>query len=113
MFYSPKRNTLSLLSTAILAFAFLFSTHHVHAQAEGKLLPAREGSVTDFASVIDYNSTKRLENMLANLKERSGLEFAIVTVKTTGGIEIFKYSQRLAREWNIGEIQSKAKSLLL
>jgi uncharacterized membrane protein YgcG/tetratricopeptide (TPR) repeat protein len=114
MFYSPKRNTRSLLSLAIFAFAFLFSsTALAQSQEEGKLLPAREGSVTDFASVIDYNSTKRLENMLANLKERAGLELAVVTVKTTGGKDIFDYSQRVAREWNVGSIQSKEKSLLL
>jgi tetratricopeptide (TPR) repeat protein len=84
------------------------------ARAQGeKLLPPREGSVTDFASVLDYAVSKRLENMLANLKERAGIELALVTVKTTGGKKIFDYSLQAAREWNIGAIQSKGNSLLL
>lgn len=76
-------------------------------------MPPREGSVTDFASVLDYNASKRLENMLANLKERAGIELALVTVKTTGGKEISDYSLQVAREWNIGTMQSKSNSLLL
>jgi uncharacterized membrane protein YgcG/tetratricopeptide (TPR) repeat protein len=107
-----KNRSTSFLSILLLACLFPAAQHGTHAQ-EGKLLPPREGSVTDFASVLDYAMSKRLENMLANLKERAGIELAIVTVKTTGGKEIFDYSLQAAREWNIGTIQSKEKSLLL
>jgi tetratricopeptide (TPR) repeat protein len=113
MFILSKRNNRAFLFTVILAFACLPAlTAGARAQGE-KLLPPREGSVTDFASVLDYSVSKRLENMLANLKERAGIELALVTVKTTGGKKIFDYSLQAAREWNIGAIQSKGNSLLL
>ncbi|HUQ30958.1 MAG TPA: TPM domain-containing protein [Pyrinomonadaceae bacterium] len=108
-----KRNNLTFLLTIILAAACL-SALTVDARAQGeKLLPPREGSVTDLASVLDYAVSKRLENMLANLKDRAGIELALVTVKTTGDKKIFDYSLQAAREWNIGAIQSKGNSLLL
>jgi tetratricopeptide (TPR) repeat protein len=90
----------------------LFTAQAARAQKE-KLLPPPEGSVTDFAGALDYNATKRLENLLATLKERAGIELTVLTVKTTGGKDIFDYSLRAAREWNIGAVQSKGNSLLL
>ena len=114
MFSLSKRNNRSIAFLVIFALVCLLpAVCHARAQDEGKLLPPREGSVTDFASVLDYAVSKRLENMLANLKERAGIELAVVTVKTTGGKDIFDYSLQAAREWNIGAIQSKGNSLLL
>jgi tetratricopeptide (TPR) repeat protein len=109
---SKSNNRSSALLTLILLICLLPSFAAIRAQ-EGKLLPPREGSVTDFANALDYATTKRLENMLANLKERAGIELAVVLVKTTGGKEIADYSLQVAREWNIGMFQSKGNSLLL
>jgi uncharacterized membrane protein YgcG/tetratricopeptide (TPR) repeat protein len=114
MFDLLKRNNRSTAFPVILLLFCLFLLTVVPTRAqEKKLLPPREGSVTDFASVLDYDVTKRLENMLANLKERASVELAIVLVKTTGGKEIFDYSLQVAREWNLGTVQSKGSSLLL
>ena len=51
--------------------------------------------------------------MLANLKERSGIERAIATVKTTGDKTSSTIRKGSAREWDIGAVQSKESSLLL
>ncbi len=113
MFDLPKRNNRSSsLLTILLLISLLPSSVAARAQ-EDKLLPPREGSVTDFANALDYATTKRLENMLANLKERGGIELAVALVKTTGGKEIADYSLQVAREWNIGMFQSKGNNLLL
>ncbi len=102
----------SVFITLLLFISLLPSSVATRTQ-EGKLLPPREGSITDFANALDYATTKRLENMLANLKERGGIELAVVLVKTTGGKEIADYSLQVAREWNIGMFQSKGNNLLL
>src|ERR1044071_3578713 len=87
MFILSKSNKRSsALLTIILFISLLPSSVATRAQ-EGKILPPREGSITDFANALDYATTKRLENMLANLKERGGIELAVVLVKTTGGKE--------------------------
>jgi uncharacterized membrane protein YgcG/tetratricopeptide (TPR) repeat protein len=109
---SKRNNRSSVLLATLLLICLLPSSIATRAQ-EGKLLPPREGSVTDFANALDYATTKRLENMLANLKERAGLELAVALVKTTGGKDISAYSLQVAREWNIGMFQSKGNNLLL
>ncbi|MBA2733576.1 MAG: TPM domain-containing protein, partial [Acidobacteria bacterium] len=114
MFILSKRNNRTSPFLTILALICLFPAVAPPARAqEEKLLPPREGSVTDFANALDYPTTKRLENMLANLKERAGIELAVVLVKTTGGKEISDYSLQVAREWSIGVFQSKGNNLLL
>lgn len=113
MFDLTKRNNRSSAFVAFLLLISLFPCSIATRAQDGKLLPPREGSVTDFASALDYATTKRLENMLANLKERAGIELAVVLVKTTAGKEIADYSLQVAREWNIGMFQSKGNNLLL
>lgn len=113
MFELLKRSNRTLLFLAVAASVCLLATStRARAQGEGEL-PESEGSVTDLANVLDSAATRRLESMLAALKERGGIELAVVTVKTTGGEKIFEYSQRLARKWDTGAMQSKTSSLLL
>ncbi len=113
MFELFKRsNSFSPLLSIVVAACLLAAPVRARAQ-EGAELPESEGSVTDLANVLDSGMTRRLESLLAMLKERAGLELAVVTVKTTGGEKIFDYSQRLARKWDTGSMQSKESSLLL
>jgi uncharacterized protein len=79
-------------------------------------LPAPEGYykyVTDNANVIDAATKERLAAILNNLKERADIEFAIVTVPTTGDTPIFEYSLALARGWGIGSKEGEKNGLLL
>lgn len=103
---------LSLFATLILAALLLISS--ARAQDAGQTpVPSPTGRVNDFAGVVDASVKERLEKMLANLKERGGIEFSIVLVKSTEGKKIFDYSLQFARQWKIGEMQSKDSSLLL
>lgn len=69
--------------------------------------------VTDEAGVIDQNTRERLAAILNNLKERADVEFAVVTVRTTGDLSIFDYSLRLARCWGIGSKEGEKNALLM
>jgi tetratricopeptide (TPR) repeat protein len=112
MFELLKRSNRTRLFLSIVVSICLLAAF-VPARAQEGELPESEGSVTDLANVLDSVATRRLEHMLAGLKERAGIELAVVTVKTTGGEKIFDYSQRLARAWDTGAMQSKTSSLLL
>jgi tetratricopeptide (TPR) repeat protein len=81
--------------------------------AQTKQLPAPTGHVNDFARVVDENTRRQLENTLANLKLKTGIEFDIATVETSGGQDITEFSLQLAKDWNIGNRTSAKKSLLL
>ncbi len=74
---------------------------------------SRTGYVNDFASVLDEPTRNELTTILENLKQKTGIEFAVVTVDSTSGQDIFDFSQKLAREWNLGARSSSKKSLLM
>jgi len=79
-------------------------------------LPAPTGYgkyVTDTANAIDPATEERLLAILNNLKERADIEFAVVTVPTTGDTPIFDYSLSVARGWGIGAKEGEQNSLLL
>jgi|SRR4030095_2751751 hypothetical protein len=70
-----------------------------NAKTEIKIpLPPPRGFVNDFAGVFDSQSKARLESLLSQLRDKSAIEFAVVTVDTTGGQPIFDYSLALARQ---------------
>ncbi|HVG29266.1 MAG TPA: TPM domain-containing protein [Pyrinomonadaceae bacterium] len=65
-------------------------------------LPKPTGYVNDYARVIDARTKQGLEEKLEALKKSSGVEFAVVTVETTGGRDIFDYSIDVACGWGLG-----------
>lgn len=69
--------------------------------------------VTDNANVIDAATKEKLATILNRLKERADIEFAVVTVPTTGDRDIFNYSLSLARGWGIGSKEGDKNGLLL
>lgn len=77
-------------------------------------LPPPTGFVNDYANVFDAEAKVRLESALKELRDRSGVEFAVVTVETTGDQPIFDYSLAVARGWGIGPLDnSNGGGLLL
>jgi uncharacterized membrane protein YgcG/tetratricopeptide (TPR) repeat protein len=99
----------------LLAFAvafFLCGEANQFAQTQTDV-PARTGHVNDFAGVVDEKTKLQLTNLLENLKQKVGIDFAVVTVPSTGGREIFGVSRQLAMDWNVGARATKSKSLLL
>ena len=77
-------------------------------------LPRATGFVTDNANVIDAESEARLQSLLTELRNASGIEFAVLTVDTTGGQSIFDYSLAVAKTWGVGpKDPSKGGGVLL
>ena len=65
-------------------------------------LPPPKGFVNDYANVFDAESETRLESALRELRDKSDVEFAVVTIETTGDRPIFDYSLDVARGWGVG-----------
>ncbi len=83
------------------------------AQTTQSPLPKPTGYVNDFATVIDSATKDRMEITLGNLDREQQIQFAVVTVNTTGGQDIFDYSLAVARGWDIGSKDTSKPSLLL
>ena len=102
------------VQTTLLAFLCLCCAHAAAlAQTTVSPLPAPTGHVNDYANVIEPAAEQRLETILTNLKTVGDIEFAIVTVDTTGGADIFDYSLSVARGWGVGSKEGDRAGLLL
>lgn len=75
--------------------------------------PTRSAHVNDFAGTISEPTRRQLEAILTNLKAKTGIEFDIALVQTSGGQDISDFSLQLAKDWNVGSRTTAAKSLLL
>src|SRR6476469_3063201 len=96
-------------ATAVLLLSFA-ATQKAQTAAQS---PARVGHINDFANVIDEATRQQLENILENLKQKTGLQFDVVTVETTRGQDIFDFSQQLAQNWKVIGLGSSGKGLLM
>jgi uncharacterized protein len=83
------------------------------AQTTQSPLPPPTGYVNDLANVLDQATKDQLETTLTNLDKQQQIQFAVVTVETTGGQDIFDYSRAVARGWGIGSKDTTKPSLLL
>jgi tetratricopeptide (TPR) repeat protein/uncharacterized membrane protein YgcG len=93
--------------------ATLFLSLGVTQLAQTQKLPAPSGHVNDFAGVVNEQIRQQLENILTNLKLKTGIEFDVATVQSTGGQDISRFSLQLARDWDVGARTTVKKSLLL
>ncbi len=66
-------------------------------------IPKPVGYVNDFASVLNQSTKNKLNRLLVELKQKTGVEFTVVTIKGTGGEDIFDYSMELFQKWGIGQ----------
>ncbi len=107
------------IRTAILALGLLGSLlvmrGSAHADQGNSPLPPPNPFryVVDNAGVIDSATNQRMEKILRALKESGDIEFAVLTVKTTGDQDIFDYSLAVARGWGIGSSEGEKNGLLL
>jgi len=91
------RSTLACVALLIAAQVSLAQT------AQSPIpLPSPFNPIVDNANVIDAATRSKLEAIYLNLKQRADIEFAVATVDTTGGREIFEYSLDVYRGWGIG-----------
>jgi len=101
---------------AIACAMLLLTFQSVATAQQGKSpipLPTPFTPIVDSASVIDADTKQKLESIFVNLKQRADIEFAVLTVDTTGDQDIFDYSLAVARGWGIGSKEGEKNGFLL
>lgn len=104
------------IGPGLLALIFLVQAFAVNAQPTPQSpvpLPVPFNPIVDNANVIDAETRQRLESIYLNLKERANIEYAVLTVPTTGDADIFDFSLAVARGWGIGAKDGDRAGLLL
>jgi uncharacterized protein len=110
-----KRHNPTFALPALLLWACLLAAGALTARAQTAKspLPKPESPVSDYAQVIDAQTKQRIENILVNLDKQAQIEFGVVTIKTTGGQEIFDYSLAVMRGWGIGSGEKPGLLMLI
>jgi uncharacterized protein len=102
------RRALARLAAAI---AILLFVPQARAQDEA-VIPAYQGYVTDAAGVLGDETRAKLEAFLDQVQQKTGAQFAVLTVKTTAPLEPSDYKTRVFDRWKIGQ-KGKDNGLLL
>jgi uncharacterized protein len=100
---------------SILAVLFVLSLSISagHAKADASDIPKPEGWVSDFAGVIDSESQTRINALAQEIKDKTGAELAVVTVKDMGGLPLEDFANRLYRGWGIDDKEKNEGALIL
>jgi uncharacterized protein len=67
------------------------------------LFPASRGYVSDFAGVLDEETTRALTTQLRALERDTTTEIAVVTTNSLDDLSLEDYAVRLFKEWGIGQ----------
>lgn len=109
----PASRLISLAFACVLLFSALAATALAQTGTSPVPLPSPFTPIVDNAQAIDAETRKKLEAIYLNLKQRANIEFAVVTVDTTGGQDIFEYSLAVARGFGIGSKGGEKNGFLL
>lgn len=88
---------MSSLLYLLLAFLCLWAV-----PAHGQEIPTLVAPITDLAQVLDPEAEEALTARILAHRERTGVQLAVLTVDTTGGVPIEDYSLRVAETWGGG-----------
>lgn len=75
-------------------------------------LPALSGRVVDQANIVQPSTRNAIEQKLADLETKSGIQLVVATVPSLQGQEIEPYANELFRNWKLGE-KTKNNGVLL
>lgn len=82
------------------------------AAAELAPIPPLTGPVVDQAGVIDGARARAIADLAFELKQKTGAEIGVLTVRTTAPEDVFTYGMRVADAWKLGSAE-KDDGLLL
>jgi len=66
-------------------------------------LPMPSHYVEDYADVINEADERSLNGILQELEQKTGAQYIVLTVETTGGLPIEQFSIELAEKWKLGQ----------
>jgi uncharacterized protein len=66
-------------------------------------LPMPRKYVEDYVDAINDGDEKLLNGILQELEQKTGVQYIVLTVRTTGGVAIEQFSIELAEKWQLGQ----------
>ncbi len=110
---SYPRTKIGGLTRWLAAFGLVLALLHASAAvAQAMTFPDLTGHVVDQANLLPADTRQALEQKLAALEQKSGIQFVVATLSSLQGQEIEPYSNALFRHWALGE-KTKNNGVLL
>jgi uncharacterized membrane protein YgcG/tetratricopeptide (TPR) repeat protein len=109
----PLINYRAVIFTALVATIAIALTTFSPVHAQDQRLPKRSRHINDFAEVLDAATRERLEAVLEKLKDKTHVDFAVATIKSSGSEDLYDYSLAAANDWKIGAPAGMDRSLLV
>ena len=85
---------------ALILLILSAATRAGYAQAD---LPMPRHYVEDYAGVISDSDERSLNGILQELEQKTGAQYIVLTVQTTGGMPIEQFAIELAEKWKLGQ----------
>jgi len=98
-----------IYSLVLLLFILAFASRVYSAEIE---FPVYTGYVNDIARVIDDENLSKIKMVANKLKENTGAELAVVTIKSAYPLDAKSYATQLFEKWGIGK-KDKDNGLLI
>ena len=89
-------------SAKLIAAILLTSAIATASQAEVNL-PMPTHHVEDYANVINASDERSLNDILQELEQKTGAQYIVLTVQTTGGLPIEQFALEQAEKWKLGQ----------
>ncbi len=98
----PRRAWSAIVGTAVVALVLGVALPG-RAFGADVVVPEPRGYVTDDAHVIGEPRTAQLEGYLVSLREKTGVQFAVLTVDSTAPDDPQAYKSRVMQAWKLGD----------
>lgn len=109
-----SRRSVPLLRAAItIALVFAACASNAQPAADVRALPKPTGYVSDLAGVVNAPEKEQLEQFCTAVEQQLGVQFALVTIDSTGDQPIRDFALDLARTWGVGIKKDNQGVLLL
>ena len=94
-----------LIICTLLLFSFISAGYppSTHPADIKDAFPRPQGHVTDHAGLLSSQSVRHLDDLIIYMKQKTGAEVAVVTLKTISPYTIEDYAVRLFENWGIGQ----------
>ena len=94
---TPRTLSERLLGSTLLAWPLFVAVAAFQLQ-----LPAPTGMVNDFAGVIPAANATHLERLLLEVRQKSGGDITVVTMRDLKGRDVGDVALQIGREWKLG-----------
>jgi uncharacterized protein len=86
-----------------LIAAFLVISSATTACRAAADLPMPRHYVEDYANVVNASHERSLNGILQELEQKTGAQYIILTVETTGGMPIEQFAIEQVEKWKLGQ----------